>query len=93
MELVEMTAPDSIELFDEEITLNIAILNSLRDTGNESTSSTHAALETSVGQARATLPKYEQLNLEAGVFTTVSWHICHSLCHLRSINLPWQQLS
>ena len=38
--------------------LGIAILNSLDETGNASTSSTHAALETSVGQARATLPSF-----------------------------------
>ena len=43
MELVEINAPDSMELLDEEA-LGIAILNSLHDSGNES-SSTHAALE------------------------------------------------
>ena len=58
MELVEKNMPNSIELFDPETALDIAILNSLHDTGNESTSSTHAALETSVGQARATLPSF-----------------------------------
>ena len=57
MEFVEKNMPNSIELFDAETALDIAILNSLHDTGNES-SSTHAALETSVGQARATLPSF-----------------------------------
>ena len=57
MELLEKNEPHSMEHLDEETALNIAILYSLHDTGNESSSS-HAALETSVGQARATLPDF-----------------------------------
>ena len=59
MELVEKNEPHSMEHLDAETALmNIAILYSLHDTGNESSSSHHAALETSVGQARATLPSF-----------------------------------
>ena len=59
MELLEKNEQDSMEHLDAETALmNIAILYSLQDTGNESSSSHHAALETSVGQARATLPSF-----------------------------------
>jgi len=57
MEVLEKNELHSMEHFDEETALNIAILYSLKDTGNQSSSS-HTALETSVGQARATLPSF-----------------------------------